>query len=67
VLRIRVRVDLHHFENPDLDPHQSEKLNPNMHESKNSGAVEAHNRGLGAENGAMEGLYMYSVAQWSQV
>ncbi len=49
-------MDLHHFENPDLDPHQSEKLNPNTHESKISGAVEAHNGGVGAENEAVEGL-----------
>ncbi len=34
------------FENPYMDPHQSEKLNPNTHQSKNLGAVETHNEAL---------------------
>ncbi len=64
VLRIRGHMDPHHFENPDSDPQKSEKLNPDTHQSHNSGAVEVHNGGVGAENGAVEGL-LYSVAQWS--
>jgi hypothetical protein len=36
------------FQDPDTDPHQSEKLDPEPHQSQNSGAV-------GTQNVALEG------------
>jgi hypothetical protein len=67
-------LEPHHFRKPDSDPQKSEKPDPDPHQSQNSGALkapmgpyrslDARNRGMKAQNEALECLYASGHKLW---